>query len=321
MKLRTIGTVVAIGSMVLGSFAPAFAQTSSSSLQTIIQSLQNQLTTLRAQVEARNNAQIQVNTTVGGIKNTLKLISQLREGASGDDVKLLQTILAANPDIYPERLITGRFGALTAKAVRRFQKLNGLDQVGIVGPKTLEKLNKELEKNPLAKEKDEDENEDEDKNENGRRGHENSSSTKGRLCAIVPPGHFIAPGWLRKNDKPLIPPCQILPPGIIWQLPTSTIPDVTTPIISSVIATGIASSSAHIAWSTNEPANSKVTYSTSTPVSSGTQVTVTDSAFVTSHNLILPSLNASTTYYFFVASQDAANNTATSSQSFFTTTP
>ena len=107
MKLRTIVTVVAISSMALGSYGTAFAETSTSSLQTIIQSLQSQLTTLRAQVDALRAAQALVIATSREINSTLKLISHLRTGSSGDDVKLLQTILAANPDIYPEGFVTG----------------------------------------------------------------------------------------------------------------------------------------------------------------------------------------------------------------------
>ena len=46
----------------------------------------------------------------------------------------------------------------------------------------------------------EEDNDDDEENENRQsRGYENSTSTRGRLCAIVPPGHLIAPGWLRKK--------------------------------------------------------------------------------------------------------------------------
>ena len=65
----------------------------------------------------------------------------LKYGASGDQVTLLQAILAADTDIYPEGEITGYFGSLTEKAVKQFQVSKGLEPVGFVGPKTREKLN------------------------------------------------------------------------------------------------------------------------------------------------------------------------------------
>lgn len=42
-------------------------------------------------------------------------------GSTGDDVRALQTMLARDLSIYPEGLITGYFGALTRRAVQRFQ--------------------------------------------------------------------------------------------------------------------------------------------------------------------------------------------------------
>ena len=52
----------------------------------------------------------------------LNLLRQMRQGMSGDDVKALQTILAAQPDVYPEGLITGYYGPLTSKAVKNYQE-------------------------------------------------------------------------------------------------------------------------------------------------------------------------------------------------------
>ncbi len=69
------------------------------------------------------------------------LTRQLDEGARGEDVRLLQQILASDPTIYPENLVTGYFGPLTARAVRAFQERNGIDTVGRVGPRTLSKVN------------------------------------------------------------------------------------------------------------------------------------------------------------------------------------
>ncbi|MDO8536710.1 MAG: peptidoglycan-binding protein [bacterium] len=315
-KYLTVFTVVSI---VLGNSLVASAQTTTTtttSLQALIQSLQAQITALNAQIEIRNKANAEIKAVASEIKGTLKLISKLREGASGDDVRLLQEILASDSSIYPEGRITGFFGRLTAQAVKRFQKKHGLEQVGNVGPKTLEKLNKELEKNPIAKE-----NDDGNKKDNENRGEE-------RHCAIVPPGHLIAQGWLKKHDgvRPILPPCQKLPPGIekLLDKATSTAtstPDVVAPVISSVSSASITSTGAHITWLTNESSTSKVWQSTSTPVNVSGTPTVSDVALVTGHDLTLSDLVANTTYYYVVGSADAAGNASLATQGSFTTLP
>lgn len=66
---------------------------------------------------------------------------QLDLGAAGFDVSQLQTFLAIDPTLYPERLVTGYFGQLTASAVARFQARYSIPAVGRVGPVTLAKLN------------------------------------------------------------------------------------------------------------------------------------------------------------------------------------
>lgn len=73
----------------------------------------------------------------------------LEEGVRGDDVTALQQILAGDPAVYPEGLVTGYFGNLTEKAVQRFQEKYGIANqgdagYGYVGPKTRTKLNELL---------------------------------------------------------------------------------------------------------------------------------------------------------------------------------
>jgi peptidoglycan hydrolase-like protein with peptidoglycan-binding domain len=66
----------------------------------------------------------------------------------GVDVKKLQTILAKDKSIYPERITTGYFGPATKRAVKRFQDRYHLAtpaqkktaNYGAVGVKTMEKL-------------------------------------------------------------------------------------------------------------------------------------------------------------------------------------
>lgn len=247
----------------------------------------------------------------------LTIMSQLRQGMRGKQVELLQTVLAADPEIYPEGFITGFFGNLTANAVKRFQKKHGLQQVGSVGPKTKVKLNEFLVKNPLIEE-----------NATSTAPDITGNANAGkRTCAIVPPGHLIAPGWLKKQGgiMPIIPPCQTIPPGIAKKLgiATTTPPttDTVAPVISSVSASNIASTTATISWTTNELATSKVYHSTTTPVNLATALITNDSSLVTAHTVNISGLIATTTYYYAVESRDAANNVATSTGYSFTTLP
>ncbi len=71
----------------------------------------------------------------------------LYRGLSGDDVLRLQKYLAADPNLYPEGISSGYFGALTEQAVGRFQIRYGIVSSpselgwGRVGPRTRAKLN------------------------------------------------------------------------------------------------------------------------------------------------------------------------------------
>jgi peptidoglycan hydrolase-like protein with peptidoglycan-binding domain len=65
--------------------------------------------------------------------------SWLTVGSRGSEVTSLQTILVASG--YLKVAPTGYFGALTRSAVMSYQKANGLEQVGGVGPKTRALLN------------------------------------------------------------------------------------------------------------------------------------------------------------------------------------
>ena len=304
----------------------SFAQTTTpTSTLATIQALLQQIKTLQSQLAA---LQAQQHTLVQQYTGAVSdLARSLSRGVSGDDVKVLQALLAADPDIYPEGLITGFFGPATAKAVAKFQAKNGLETVGYVRHKTHKLLKHILKLNPVAM--------------------ENSTSTvpgegHGKLCAIVPPGHLIAPGWLKKNGgvQPVVPACQTLPPGIIGILngtkgtstgtstgtttpPTSTTtPDVTAPIISSVGVSSIASTSGVVSWMTNEVATGKVYFSTANPVdiNSSSTMNVYSTSLSQAHTFSLTGLASSTTYYYVVESKDASNNTATTTSQAFATT-
>ena len=64
----------------------------------------------------------------------------LIRGSKGEDVRNLQKLLAKDKSIYPEGLVTGLFGPLTEKAVKKFQAKYNLPQVGKVSSATRELL-------------------------------------------------------------------------------------------------------------------------------------------------------------------------------------
>jgi hypothetical protein len=51
-------------------------------------------------------------------------------GSRSDEVKEIQEILKEDPDIYPEGYVTGYYGPLTEKAIKKLQKKCGLPQTG-----------------------------------------------------------------------------------------------------------------------------------------------------------------------------------------------
>ena len=81
---------------------------------------------------------------------TANFISDLKEGSRGAEVTALQTCLAADPEVYPQGIVSGNFGSQTKAAVIAFQEKYrqeilapaGLKSgTGTVGPSTRTKLN------------------------------------------------------------------------------------------------------------------------------------------------------------------------------------
>ena len=64
----------------------------------------------------------------------------LSYGINGDDVLQLQKILVSEK--FLSATPNGHFGPATVAAVKKFQKANGLSQLGVVGPSTRAILNK-----------------------------------------------------------------------------------------------------------------------------------------------------------------------------------
>lgn len=64
--------------------------------------------------------------------------ASIGRGARGDEVRSLQEALKSSPSIYPEGLVTGYYGPLTEKAVKKLQREYNLSETGIFDSVTRE---------------------------------------------------------------------------------------------------------------------------------------------------------------------------------------
>lgn len=143
----------------------------------------------------------------------------------------------------------------------------------------------------------------------------------------TPYGHFIAPGWILKNGSTSPSDDCWLPSGIQkkwfwwgWNGWNASSTDTTAPTISNVRSWPL-NRAAFISWITNEPADSAIFWSTTTPVSVNSSSTPQQVYSVRTrvHQILVRGLSASTTYYAVVRSRDASGNVAYSPEfSFFT---
>lgn len=58
-------------------------------------------------------------------------------GMRSEEVKALQSILKTDAEIYPEGYVTGYFGPLTEKAIKRLQKRYGILETGVIDEPTV----------------------------------------------------------------------------------------------------------------------------------------------------------------------------------------
>ncbi len=280
---KFIGIILGVV-IIFGIYSIASAENTSTPItqntQVLIQQLQEQIEKLKTQIQALIQAKEQVQSTTKEVKTSLRLLTQLREGMTSDEVKTLQEILATDPSIYPEGKITGYFGFLTRQAVKRFQKIAGLEQVGTVGPKTLAKLNELL-----------------------TEGAGNSGK--------VPFGLLIAPGIraklglapvvsANKEDKTTAP--------IIWAITSAPFKPGTTS--EKITWTTDEESDSKVWYSAVSPVvtASPTLYATSTTA-----------VLTKNHEVVIIGLTTNTKYYFKLTSTDEHNNTATSVELSFTT--
>ncbi len=302
---KTIIFVAILGIALVG-FGQAQATTTAT---TTISSLLEQLSALQTQLQELRSQQ---QTIIADLTRNLSL------GASGDDVKALQEFLASQPGVYPEKLATGYFGPLTLNAVKKFQKINGLEAVGNVGP-----LTRNLIKNFKSKK--------------GVSILENSPTTPIGTTTPISLGSTItichypagnpankqtitigAAAWkAHQKHGDTMGPCDGTSSNDDEDDNDDDLKDVTAPVISD-IEKEIASTTASISWKTNEAATGKFYYGTTDPLALASS-TLINLASNTSHDVNLSDLATSTTYNFLIEATDAAGNKASISQSFNTT--
>ncbi|MEM2869840.1 MAG: fibronectin type III domain-containing protein [Thermoplasmata archaeon] len=98
----------------------------------------------------------------------------------------------------------------------------------------------------------------------------------------------------------------------------SIVLDTHPPVISSVSVSGITDSSAIVSWVTDEEADSRVEFGTTTSYSSSAG----DDSYVIAHSVTLQGLSPGTTYHFRVRSMDRAGNPPSYSEDYiFITAP
>lgn len=317
---RFIAGVLMAG-MFFSSAVFVSAQTASSSpdvatLTAQVQSLLAQIQTLQAQITANQKELV-------SIKQELALTRSLAFGSKGTDVSDLQVFLKTMPNVYPEGLVTGFFGHATEKAIKKLQEKHGLEQAGIVGPKTREKLRQlfsEHRGNGVSRGHDGGNKKGDDDNDN-EHGRAIASTTPGvgvgKVVICHKPGHgnhgetitIAAPAlWAHMKHGDTMGACR----GGTG----TTTPDITAPVISNIISQ-LTTVAATISWDTNESASYKFWYATVTPVVLGTP---NNTGVVGTHQTVsLSGLSSNTAYHYVIAATDASGNTSTSSEQSFTT--
>lgn len=131
MNKKILSGVIAVSFLISGF---AYAQTAD------IAALQKIIDDLRAQIAQLTQSQQQSAAQISALQSQLRLSRNLRQGQSGEDVKLLQQTLATDPSIFSGP-ISGFFGRMTSEAVKKLQERLGLEQTGDIGPQTRGELN------------------------------------------------------------------------------------------------------------------------------------------------------------------------------------
>lgn len=267
-----------------------------------IATLQTQLNKLKAQA--------------AGLQSELRLTKRLFLGSKGNEVRTLQRILATDPSVYPEGLVTGHFGPLTAQAVRRLHSKFKLEVRGEVDATTLDLINTLLEAQGIT---------------GATIPQDLLTSGSNRIKIEIKNNNG-------ENEYKIDVKCDSRGSGNTCKDDDEDEDDDDdddddedndnhgnrdriAPIITSKTVTNIATSTAIVTWVTNEPTTGKVHYALATPVAgqSGRLVQF-DNTLGTTSSATLSNLTASTTYYYYIKAVDASNNFVTTPDANFTTT-
>jgi len=307
--------------------APVFAQTTDTT-QTIAERLAELLQQIKTLQEQLLDLEAQQQSLRGEIREAVQITRQLAIGATGDDVRELQELLASDPELYPEGIITGYFGPLTARAIERLQERFGIERVGEVGPLTRQTINQLLnrftrgQRNVLERIRD-------NKGENDvDRTALTPSVTGVKVCHRTGTGqHTISVGGpavqahLAHGDTLGRCDDEVKGSDDKDNEDEDDDEDVTDLTISDVSVRRITESGATITWETGEDADSTVWFATSSGFAIDAAVVQMkmSSSEVEEHQIRLADLNPGTTYYFRVGSEDTSGDDVVSNEFSFTT--
>jgi len=307
--------------------SPVFAQTTDTT-QTIAERLAELLQQINTLQEQLLDLEAQQQSLRGEIREAVQITRQLAIGATGDDVRELQELLASDPELYPEGIITGYFGPLTARAIERLQERFGIERVGEVGPLTRQTINQLLnrfargQRNVFERIRDNKDEGDVDRTALA------PGVTGVKVCHRTGTGqHTISVGGpavqahLAHGDTLGRCDDEVKGDDDDEDEDEDDDEDVTDLTISDVSARRITESGATITWETNEDADSTVWFATSSGFvigTAGVQMRMSSSE-VEEHQIRLSDLEAGTTYYVKVGSEDTSGNDTVSNEFSFTT--
>jgi peptidoglycan hydrolase-like protein with peptidoglycan-binding domain len=129
--------------MSVGVYSTAHAQESDSEREALLAQIE-QLTKLVQELQKK----VEEKSLEQGTYDSI-FTSSITLGSSNESVTLLQQVLASDPEVYPEAMITGYFGPLTRAALERFQRLWGLEPTGTFTDETRFVLARVLDNIPL----------------------------------------------------------------------------------------------------------------------------------------------------------------------------
>lgn len=301
--LSIVLLVVMVGGMLMTPVS--FAQTMSTQDQlNLIQQLMAQVQALQAQLSAiqgGGNVASPVSIPAQSVA-VLPIVSTLSQGSRGDEVSVMQALLALDTSAYPSGLVTGYFGVLSDIALRMFQKNQKLTQNGITDIKTRDALNVLLQKYPLA--------------------FEHVGGVK-KLCAAISQGVAMPTGWTRVQQgtsSAVVSRCSVMPQGVSAPLSapiTSIVPttiinpgatDKNAPVISNVAITSVTANAMTVKWATDKEVQSVIDWWKKPEYVSVAVDTWSNETWTKTHLKTLSGLEPDTIYYVRITARDKFGN-------------